>query len=303
MSWLYKSRPSSTVPSKHINFAILQNGEDKQNTGEEWHRTRRKQSLQGLRRRQFSGRTFKCTYRRLKIRRIVWLVILLLCVAGTSYILRNDFVKIINRPTSTTLSTTTETSLDFPAVTVCNLNIFSATTANEVDSAVVPDLRTVFKGTPDICHNILDTYIGLEGTDFTELIKVTPQELISKCRFGGEECDISTDFVPTLTRLGVCFTFNSGQSGTPIRKANGAGVRNGLQLQLKVDQSDYIATFAGDAGLKIAVHPQSEPPLPDELGVAVPPGSNAFISFKKRTLTMKQELIAGKHMKLVTGIF
>ena len=219
------------------------------------------------------------------IRRLAWLVVLLICLAATGYALRNNFKKLINRPTSTTISTFTPTTLDFPAVTVCNLNIFSATLAkgNEIPSAIA-DLRRMFDGDNKTCYNILSMYTDLETTDYRDLIKISPQDLISRCRFGGEECNILSDFEPIVTHLGVCFTFNSGKSGKPIRKVNNAGVRNGLQLQLKVNQSDYIATFAGDAGIKVAVHPQSEPPLPDELGIAVPPGNNAFISFRKRTV-------------------
>ena len=218
------------------------------------------------------------------IRRVAWLVVLLVCVAAVGYALRNNFKKIFSRPTSTTISPLTLTSFDFPAVTVCNLNIFSATLASESGAYfAIRDLRRVFDGDNDTCYSILNTYTGLEYTDYRQLIKVSPEDLISRCRYEGENCDIS-EFEPILTHLGVCFTFNSGSSGKPIRKVNSAGVRNGLQLELKVNQGDYIGTFAGDAGIKISVHPQSEPPLPDELGIAVPPGNNAFISFKKHTV-------------------
>ena len=218
------------------------------------------------------------------IRGLAWLVVLLVCIAAAGYALRNNFIKIANPPTSTTISTTTLTTLDFPAVTVCNLNIFSAALARtfSFSEAIIADLRTVFDGNNQRCYSVLEQYYGLETADFTDLIKISPNDLISRCRFGGEECNITTDFVPTLTHLGICFTFNNGT--LPIRKVNNAGVRNGLQLELKVNEDDYIATFGGDAGIKIAVHPQSEPPLPDELGIAVPPGNNAFISFKKRTV-------------------
>lgn len=224
-----------------------------------------------------------------KIRRIMWLVILLLCVAGSGYILRNDFVKITNLPTATTIANTTEKILDFPAVTVCNLNIFSADLVQRIDPAVIPNVRMLFNSTIDACYEILSRYqmTTLANTDFTSAINLDPRSLISHCRFGGKDCDYANDFNVTLTRLGICFTFNSGRSGLPIRKANGSGVRNGLQLQLNIAQDDYIATAAGDVGVKIAIHPQSEPPLPDELGVAVSPGSNAFISFRKRTVEDK----------------
>ena len=73
-------------------------------------------------------------------------------------------------------------------------------------------------------------------------------------------------------------------------QASGPGVTHGLQLQFNVRESDYVATLAGDAGIKIAVHDQSEPPLPDELGLAVPPGNNIFISMRRRVINDKTGL-------------
>ena len=80
----------------------------------------------------------------------------------------------------------------------------------------------------------------------------------------------------------MLYIFNSGRNGKPILKANGTGFTNGLRLLLYINQEDYVATFSHDAGAKIAVHPQSEPPLAGQLGVAIPPGTNALISFKKQ---------------------
>ena len=220
-----------------------------------------------------------------KIRRIVWLVILLVCVAGSIYILRNDFVKITNQPTATTISSTTEKSLDFPAVTICNLNAFSASSIAAIERNLITDIQNAFNSTKDVCHKALSKYHAtqLEQIDYTHVIKSDIRGLIGHCRFGGQDCDFANDFNFTITRLGICYTFNSGRSGQEIRKVNGSGVRNGLQLLLNINQNDYTATTAGDAGVKIAVHSQSEPPLPDELGVAVSPGSNTFISFRKYT--------------------
>ena len=222
------------------------------------------------------------------VRRLAWIAVLLICIVVACYSLRNNFIKLVDPPTSTTISTSTMTT-SFPTVTVCNLNIFSAAKAHSFDLPyAISELREIFTaalaGDIQTCYRLLKNFTDLDDFSFRDLIKVLPQDLISKCRFGGEECDIDSDFVPTLTHFGVCFTFNSGKDGRPIRKVNNAGVRNGLQLQLKVNQSDYIATYAGDAGIKIAVHPQSEPPLPDDFGIAIPPGNNAFISFMKRTI-------------------
>jgi acid-sensing ion channel 2 len=66
-------------------------------------------------------------------KRITWLIILLACLAGFGYIVRNNFTKIIKVPTATTVSSRTETVLNFPAITICNLNIFSAQVVRDIE--------------------------------------------------------------------------------------------------------------------------------------------------------------------------
>ena len=87
-------------------------------------------------------------------KRITWLMILLACLAGFGYIVRNNFTKIINVPTATTVSSKTEITSNFPAVTICNLNIFSLEVATDVQRELggiittsfdlVADLRAVY---------------------------------------------------------------------------------------------------------------------------------------------------------------
>ena len=47
---------------------------------------------------------------------------------------------------------------------------------------------------------------------------------------------------------------------------------------LNVNQSEYA--LGADAGVLLAVHKQSEPPLVDDEGIAVPTGRHAFIGIK-----------------------
>lgn len=215
-----------------------------------------------------------------KIRRVLWLAIILICVTISLYLLRNSFSKIINRPTSTTITSDPNLSLDFPAVTICNVNIFSAEKLIK-NGISVGDVTEAYND-PDKCQY-------LNGLNFTisDLINTTVSRFITFCNFGEYPCS-DEDFVFTLNQLNACFTFNSGTK-KPILKVNGTGVRQGLELTLDIFQDDYVGTMNEDAGVKITVHPQGEPPLPNDLGLAAAPGTNAFIGFRKKVFDDQTE--------------
>ena len=51
---------------------------------------------------------------------------------------------------------------------------------------------------------------------------------------------------------------------------------------IRINQSDYATPT--DAGMKIAIHTQREPPLPADRGIGVPTGRSAFISIKEQDI-------------------
>ena len=55
-------------------------------------------------------------------------------------------------------------------------------------------------------------------------------------------------------------------------------------ILVNIHQSEYVSSDNFDAGVKVAVHPQTEPPLPDDIGIGVPPGRNAFISLRQKDI-------------------
>ena len=58
------------------------------------------------------------------IRRLFWLIIVLVAAGGCLYNIIDRVRFLISNPTSTSISVTRRTILTFPAVTVCNLNGF-----------------------------------------------------------------------------------------------------------------------------------------------------------------------------------
>ena len=215
-----------------------------------------------------------------KIRRLIWLIIILVCVAVSLYLVRNSFSKLLNPPTSTTISNDPTLSLDFPAVTICNVNAFSA---EKVDSYGIGTsvVRDIFNSNNDKFDYDRPPMYDEDEPTLMELTSNSTDSFITRCFFGDKTCDVDKDFDFSLNELYACYTFNSGQRN-PIQKASGTGANDGLNLIVNISQDDYSATIKVDAGIKIVIHPQDEPPHPDRFGVAGSPGTNMHISFKKQ---------------------
>ena len=190
----------------------------------------------------------------------------------------NTFSKLLNPPTSTTITNEPNLSLEFPAVTICNVNAFSA----EIVESYGLDPATIYSTNYDPDPFSQPPY---EGNDpiLEQLTNNSTENFIRNCWFGDQPCDnIDKDFEFSLNNFFACYTFNSGQSGRPIKKVNGTGANDGLTLIIDINQEDYSNTRKGDAGIKILIHPQDEPPHPNRFGVAASPGTNMYIGFKKQ---------------------
>ena len=230
------------------------------------------------------------------IRRLFWLVIVLAAAGGCLYNISDRIRFLISAPTSTTISVNRESRLDFPAVTVCNLNRFRRDVLDAVNLTDFMQAAFLLVDDSGACDDIVqsvrdDPSSGgvnpLREVVYEELSYIARSVLddfIFDCYFAGEKCNVSEMFEPIFTSLGICYTFNyaARMGGRRRLSANGTGQRQGLQLFVNVDQDVYTTPI--EAGVKIAIHPPSEPPLPDDQGIGIPTGRNAFISIRQKSI-------------------
>lgn len=102
------------------------------------------------------------------------------------------------------------------------------------------------------------------------------QDLVQECSWGEEKFSIS-EFVRVLTDYGVCYTFNSGRHNGTVREVSRTGAGRGLKLRLNIEQYEYMVGPNPGAGIKILLHENNEIPLVRDLGLAIPPGSHAYV--------------------------
>lgn len=75
------------------------------------------------------------------------------------------------------------------------------------------------------------------------------------CRFSVDQMCSEKDFVPTLTRRGICYTFNSGYNNSTMFYSEFEGPELGLSVILNIQSNEStIGVFS--TGLNVAVHEQ-----------------------------------------------
>lgn len=113
------------------------------------------------------------------------------------------------------------------------------------------------------------------------------EELLLDCFYRGEKCGYK-DFKTVFTRYGKCYSFNHPDEEKNIRKTLKGGVDNGLELLLDVQQDEYMPMWKEsdeityEAGLKVQIHSQDQPPFIHELGFGISPGRQTLVSTREQ---------------------
>lgn len=218
------------------------------------------------------------------IRKVFWFFLIIASTTGCLYNCIDRIRLLASKPMATTITIDRRQDIIFPAVTICNLNMLNRDYLEALNLGHLVQ-RVLVGEDQSVCTSELNNITNLPNITYQEFFFLGKEELanfIADCEYLGKNCSVDTDtFVPTLTRLGICYTFNSGFAGREVRTTNGTGARLGLRLILNVSQSQYAASPNLDAGVKIAVHRQSEPPEPDDQGIGIPTGRNAFINVRQ----------------------
>ncbi|CAM9628538.1 acid-sensing ion channel 1-like isoform X3 [Lampetra fluviatilis] len=243
---------------------------------------------------------------RLSVRRAIWTLaflgslglLLLECAERVQYFFEYPHV--------TALDEVAARRMNFPAVTFCNLNEFrfSRMTRNDLYHAgwflallnerlEVPDPDLV---DPHILAQLRERadFRNFKSRPFSmrEFYERTGHELkdmMLNCKFRGVTCTPS-NFTTVFTRYGKCYMFNSGKDGRPLLTTLKGGTGNGLEIMLDIQQDEYLPVWGEtdetsfEAGVRVQIHSQSEPPFIHELGFGVAPGFQTFVSTQEQRL-------------------
>ncbi|KAK7480839.1 hypothetical protein BaRGS_00027925 [Batillaria attramentaria] len=207
-------------------------------------------------------------------RRLLWLVLTLACSGIMMYQILDRIIYFDNKPVTVDVRINFNTTLDFPAVTICNQNAFRASATAELGYY---DLLTDLYGN---AHPVqaadLDRY-SAQNVSTSYLYAATTHQindLLVSCKWRGERCG-QENFTQVATDHGMCYTFDS--KGLIV---DSAGAEDGLSLTLNVEQYEYMPGPHDAAGVKILVHHKNEFPKVHALGQAMSAGVHSFIAVR-----------------------
>ncbi|XP_053914407.1 acid-sensing ion channel 3 isoform X2 [Cuculus canorus] len=209
-------------------------------------------------------------------------------------------------PHVTKLDEVAARNLTFPAITICNLNEFRFSKITRNDLYHVGELLALLNERYEISHPQLAeprVLAALRDKANFKNFKAKPfrmdefynrtghdlAEMLLRCSFRGAGCT-ARNFTVIFTRLGKCYTFNSGGAGREVLSSLQGGAGNGLELMLNVQQEEYLPVWGDtdetsfEAGVKVQIHSQDEPPAIDQLGFGVAPGFQTFVSCQQQRL-------------------
>ncbi|KAL5251585.1 hypothetical protein ACHWQZ_G017078 [Mnemiopsis leidyi] len=238
-------------------------------------------------------------------RRLIWVSLWLASFVYAWYNIALSIGVYMSKPTATKLNFYEASSdgVTFPTVTICNFNKFNKSYFDTDDITTKKgQLKDFLKITTPIWGHKqeLDSaswdtkYDKITDIDLVTLYK-TSSHLLNKtveyCRFSGKPClpadaspgdvadvedaDPTAAFNPVFTEHGLCYSFNQNGNLTMSR----TGALYGLSLRLHVAQDDYFET-QDVAGFKVLLHNSYEPPMIEEYGFALRPGSETYVRIR-----------------------
>ena len=152
----------------------------------------------------FTGRTL--------VRRSLWALFLVAAMVWFCFQSSKLLRKFLCHNVTTKVSLEYEDSPEFPAVTICNFNMFrkSVVMAKGYDELLTKFQRKSFGLSAEDDTIDLSKYNDFNFTNFHFIAGHQINETLKGCVWSGTLCDYR-NFTPVLTEMGLCYTFNSGR--------------------------------------------------------------------------------------------
>ncbi|KFR06364.1 Acid-sensing ion channel 1, partial [Opisthocomus hoazin] len=222
-------------------------------------------------------------------RQALWALAFLLSLSVFLYQVADRIVYYLEYHHVTLLSEEDSPEMTFPAVTFCNINRVRVSQLSHEDLLYLAPLVNYEPGMelgfapaqpgPGDEDEPLNLY-GFFNRTCHQL-----EDMLLSCSYRGEQCGPG-DFVAVSTPKAA----RHGQQLRPASDGGGLGGGTGAGVGLSAAQDEYLPVWGEtdetsfEAGIKVQIHSQDEPPLIDQLGFGVAPGFQTFVSCQEQRL-------------------
>ncbi|KAL5012169.1 hypothetical protein ScPMuIL_010720 [Solemya velum] len=190
-------------------------------------------------------------------RPLIWVCLTVIMAVILIVMMYFQFSRYLSYPTFTKVNAILNNKLDFPAVTICNLNMFKKDIILCKGPEFEYSIYTMFEDMSDV--SILEQFILFSGSTIQDISGKTLEEcsknntqklhrFIGYCVWEGAWQNCSEIFQETLTEYGVCFTFNRNLKWR--RFTGSTGSTSGLHVLIDIEQDDYFFSKTSEAGVK-----------------------------------------------------
>jgi hypothetical protein len=177
------------------------------------------------------------------------------------YFIVEAFVNFLKFNTVTQISADNKNHIDFPAVTICNMNMVKRSIVkcnnNGSEYSKLDKLFLNF-GETLVIKRILIKMLGSITGEFPTGEQMlhclmeysnTVEEMLPICTWKGRHEPCQRLFKATLTEMGVCFTFN-GEDNERLQTSY-SGSDGGLGVFIDIQQANYFYSATVQAGIKV----------------------------------------------------
>ncbi|GFS23261.1 acid-sensing ion channel 4 [Elysia marginata] len=218
-------------------------------------------------------------------RRRLWAILVSMMAIFLTWFLCQQVTALTEHQISTTTTFDLRETMEFPAVTLCNLNQYNK---NRVPGDVTIQTvlfymseysRVARELDPDYVEPDLSEVKDVSGEELLQVAtKAAPtmKEFLVQCRWKGVLYNCSILFHPTHTPQGRCYTFDMLRD-QPIQTAS-VGEWAGLEVMLNIQQQNSYFSEELQAGIKVVVHRSGDNPFPKRYGWHVRPGVFASVA-------------------------
>lgn len=215
------------------------------------------------------------------LHKLAWTIILLTVTGFCIYSITDIVLQYLRKESYCTTTREAETSMEYPALTICNLSPFNYSALFKFSPILFKFFRKPeeFQPDTDALHelsqkNLLETFAQ---TGFSI------EETFVMCGLGINRAGLipCRDYVtPLLNDKGMCYTFN-GRKIAQRLKATGARMDQGIRIMLDTNSEAFFLSEESGEGFILAIHDPDEMPSMAARTMLLRPGDLTHVGITK----------------------